>query len=110
MGVPCLYLTPATGSKSLVAMGKMDKSHPNLQFELQKTLWLHEERAAEPEMGPASPMLEMGGELCQILTVMQFSLTKIDGKIESLSYHMDMVLERIKQHAEQVDMVERWLS
>ncbi|KAJ1092805.1 hypothetical protein NDU88_005915 [Pleurodeles waltl] len=58
-------------------------------------------------MRPDTSGLEMEGELHQILTVMQFSFTKIDGIIDALSYWMDRMSEHINKHAEHLDMVER---
>ncbi|KAJ1165430.1 hypothetical protein NDU88_005858 [Pleurodeles waltl] len=58
---------------------------------------------------------ERGGQICPqvrnnphlILVAMQHSLTQIDGKIDSLSYHMDRMTELLDKHAERLDQSER---
>ncbi|KAJ1140419.1 hypothetical protein NDU88_006771 [Pleurodeles waltl] len=49
-------------------------------------------------------------DLRQILVVMQYSLTQIDGKIDSLSYRMDRMTERLDKHAERLDQLGRGIS
>ncbi|KAJ1115652.1 hypothetical protein NDU88_003874 [Pleurodeles waltl] len=41
---------------------------------------------------------------------MQHSLTQINGKIDSLSYHMDRMTERLEKHAECLDQSKRRVS
>ncbi|KAJ1162039.1 hypothetical protein NDU88_002518 [Pleurodeles waltl] len=51
----------------------------------------------------------MGNDLKHFLSSKQHNPTKIDGKINALSLHMDRMSERLDMHAKHLDMVERSL-
>ncbi|KAJ1138672.1 hypothetical protein NDU88_005053 [Pleurodeles waltl] len=106
--VPALLsLSLAADSEPSITMGKPDKKQPKLQFELQNA---HEDGVVAHNACPDSTGPEMGREVCQILTIMQLSLTKINGKIDVLSYRMDRMSEHIDEHAEHLDMVGRCVA
>ncbi|KAJ1214541.1 hypothetical protein NDU88_002159 [Pleurodeles waltl] len=60
-----------------------------------------------PDTVAGSPGAQQEPELKQILAIMQKSLASIDGKIDSLSYRMERMTERLAKQVEQLDMAER---
>ncbi|KAJ1161306.1 hypothetical protein NDU88_001793 [Pleurodeles waltl] len=91
-------------------MGKTDKSQAKLQFDRRKSSGPPGAGAEfEPEKEPDVPSGEEQ-DLRQILVAMQHSLTQIDGKIDSLSNHMDRMTELLNKHAERLDQSGRRVS
>ncbi|KAJ1191668.1 hypothetical protein NDU88_000984 [Pleurodeles waltl] len=91
-------------------MSKTDKNQAKFQLNHRKLSGPAGD-GAEPgsERGPDMPSGEEQ-DLRQILVAMQHSLTRIDGKIDSLSYRMDRMTECLDKHAERLDQSERWVS
>ncbi|KAJ1099235.1 hypothetical protein NDU88_004339 [Pleurodeles waltl] len=81
-------------------MGKSDKAQAKLHFEQRKTV-------NQPGDGTETELEKTSGvpahedqDLRHILAAMQQSLTQIDGKIDSPSYRMDRMLERLDKQVE----------
>ncbi|KAJ1204565.1 hypothetical protein NDU88_000011 [Pleurodeles waltl] len=79
-------------------MGKTEKTQSKLQFRLLENPRPHNENVTVPETGQDAAELEVGCELRQILTAIQHSITKIDGKIDALTFCMDQVSECFDKH------------
>ncbi|KAJ1153740.1 hypothetical protein NDU88_006498 [Pleurodeles waltl] len=74
-------------------MGNTDKAQAKLHFERRKTIsQTGDGTETELEKTPEIPAHE-DQDLRHILAAMQQSLTQIDGKIDSLSYRMDIMSE-----------------
>ncbi|KAJ1100333.1 hypothetical protein NDU88_005419 [Pleurodeles waltl] len=71
-----------------------------------ETDWAREDMStlATSEQDNLGP--EMGTKLQHIFTTMQLSLTKINGKINSLSYNVDRMSEGVYKHVERLDEAE----
>lgn len=87
-------------------MGKVDKAQSKISVKERKT------RNHEPD--EAQSLTEQGAaggatpaDFCQILAIIQDSLSSIDGKIDSLVYRVDRMVERLDKHTERIDMAER---
>ncbi|KAJ1144996.1 hypothetical protein NDU88_011288 [Pleurodeles waltl] len=88
-------------------MGKSDKIQAKLQFESRKAHKMRSEGASAPAEMLENGEWETAPDLQQILMAMQECLTKIDGKIDALTYRMDCMSDRLDGHAECLDQVER---
>ncbi|KAJ1154401.1 hypothetical protein NDU88_007153 [Pleurodeles waltl] len=88
-------------------MGKADRKQSKLQFDLRKST-KSQGNGVEVAGGMQEPLgAGRDTELKQILVAMQHSLTKIDCKIDTLTYRIDRMPKRMDKHAERLDMVER---
>ncbi|KAJ1097588.1 hypothetical protein NDU88_002706 [Pleurodeles waltl] len=92
----CCGVAETPGPPALPAiLGKSDKNQPKLQFHQRKANKTHEEQ----EDTAGSPNAETEPELKQIVAAMQKSLFTIDGKIDSLTFRMDGMIERLDSRA-----------
>ncbi|KAJ1117883.1 hypothetical protein NDU88_006079 [Pleurodeles waltl] len=76
-------------------MGKLDKTQAKLQFDQRKTGNPPGDDAGPGQAGGSEVLAGEEQDLRQILVAMLHSLNQIDGKIDSLSYPMDRMAERL---------------
>ncbi|KAJ1175476.1 hypothetical protein NDU88_000764 [Pleurodeles waltl] len=91
-------------------MGKADRVQIKLQFEQKKTPKARGEGPTVPDPMPEGGGVETEADIKQILMSMQYSLMKIDGQINALTYPMDSMSDWIDKHEEHLDQVERRVS
>ncbi|KAJ1216013.1 hypothetical protein NDU88_003619 [Pleurodeles waltl] len=117
----CVYSTTTTHLIYLVerwrccqpmlwGMGKTDKLQQKLQFDRRRMPKAQNEGGALPEDRTSDVDMTTESDLKQILKTMQQSLTKIDSKVDDLTFRMDRMLDHLGKHAERLDQAESRLS
>ncbi|KAJ1131764.1 hypothetical protein NDU88_010097 [Pleurodeles waltl] len=91
-------------------MGKTDNTQAKLDFEQRKKNKPRDRHADDIGDASGDPESDVEPELKYIITAMQQSLPTIDGKIDSLSFRMDRMSERLHKYAECLDAAERRIS
>ncbi|KAJ1150996.1 hypothetical protein NDU88_003783 [Pleurodeles waltl] len=84
-------------------MGKRDNSHPKLW----KTTNARDYGMTAPGAAHGKPNAETNCDLKQILVAMQQSLTKMNDKLDDLTFRMDCMSEWIEKNDDCLAMVEQ---
>ncbi|KAJ1116421.1 hypothetical protein NDU88_004633 [Pleurodeles waltl] len=91
-------------------MGKADKTQSKLHFEQGKTPRFRDGNTENTRSTSGDPDSDVEPDLKHILLAMHQSLATIDCKIDSLSFRVDKITERLDKHAELFNAPERRIS